>query len=308
MNEKILIVGSADMDLTLYMRALPGAGQDTVEDGRFGYSAGGGGAAAALMLARLGADALYAARIGNDNHGQRLLGLYREGGVDVRYVTVDPRAATGMQVAICEDNGDCRTVYYPGANNAISLADIGRAIEATAPAMIYLTMDVPAEIAAGVTRLAAGAGIPVVVDAAGADEDLPLGTVSPAEILSIDDKDTFRHTGTYPIGSDSCLKAAVELEKRVRARYYIIRLAERGLFVYDGRYCHILSPYNLRGVGTHLSDGLTAAIAAEYAKNGGDIQAAARYALSLSALIQRNSQDPNYFPQDDEIRSLAAQH
>ncbi len=308
MHEKILIVGSAEMDLTLYMKALPRAGEDATEESGFAYSAGGGGATAALTLSRLGADALYAARIGSDNHGNRLLNLYREAGVDVHYITVDPRAATGMRVAIREDNGDCRTVYYPGANAGILLSDIERAIMSIGPAMIYLTMDVSPELAAGVTRLAAAAGIPTVVDADGADEDMPLACLSPTEVFSIDDKDTFRITGTYPIGSDSCLKAAVELEKRVRARYYIIRLEERGLFVYDGRYCHIISPYNPRGTHARLSESLTAAVAAEYAANGGDIQGAARYALALSALLQRNSQDPNYFPQDDEIRQLAAQH
>ena len=35
MREKILIVGSADMDLTLQMQALPHAGEDAIEESRF---------------------------------------------------------------------------------------------------------------------------------------------------------------------------------------------------------------------------------------------------------------------------------
>ena len=53
MREKILIVGSADMDLTLQMQALPHAGEDAIEESRFAYSAGGGGAVAALAMTRL---------------------------------------------------------------------------------------------------------------------------------------------------------------------------------------------------------------------------------------------------------------
>lgn len=308
MRDKVLVVGAADMDLTLQMQALPRAGEDAVEEGRFAYSAGGGGSIAALALTRLGMDVLYAARVGNDHHGSRLLQLYREAGMDVRYVAVDPRAATGLRVAIREDNGNCRTVYYPGANSRILLADVETAIMNAAPALIYLPTELSSELLAGVTRLAAAAGIPTVVEAGGCHEDMPLSVLTPAEILCIDDKDTFRLVGTYPAGSDSCLKAAVELEKRVRSRYYVIKLAERGLFVYDGRYCHMLSSYSLRaGGGQHLSDSLSAALAAEYLR-GGDIQAAARYALAFSALLQKNGTDPHYFPQDDEIRRLAAQH
>ncbi len=309
MRERVLIVGSADMDLSLQMQALPHAGESAIEESRFAYSAGGGGAVAALAMTRLGADVMYAARVGNDHHGSRLLQLYREAGVDVRYVAVDPRAATGMRVAIREDNGNCRTVYYPGANAHILLSDVEAAILNTAPALIYLPTDLPAEMLAGVTRLAAAAGIPTAVEAGGCDADMPLSVLTPAEILCIDDKDTFRLVGTYPAGSDSCLKAAVELEKRVRARYYVIKLAERGLFVYDGRYCHMLSSYSLRvGGGQQLSDSLSAVLAAEYVRNGGDIQAAARFSLAYSALILKNGADPHYFPQDDEIRRLAAQH
>lgn len=309
MREKILIVGSADMDLTLQMQALPHAGEDAIEESRFAYSAGGGGAVAALAMTRLGMDVSYAARVGNDHHGSRLLQLYREAGMDVSYVAVDPRAATGLRVAICEDNGNCRTVYYPGANTRILLSDIETAILNTAPTLIYLPTDLPSELLAGITRLAASAGIPTAVEAGGCHEDMPLSALTPAEILAIDDKDTFRLVGTYPAGSDSCLKAAVELEKRVRARYYVIKLAERGLFVYDGRYCHMLPAYNLRVGGTRcFSDSLSAVLAAEYLRNGGDIQAAARFSLAYSALLQKNGADPHYFPQDDEIRLLAAQH
>lgn len=309
MREKLLVVGAADMNLTLPVRALPPAGATVTEDGKPRYSAGGGGATAAVALASLGASPLLVARLGNDVHGKRLLRLYNEMGVDTRYITADARASTGLSVALSEVGGESRAVYYPGANRELSSSQIENAFSSGSPVGVCLPMDLSRDVILSASRLAANYTLPTFIDASGMEPDFPLASLARAEVFCPDDRETYTLTGTYPVGSDSCLKAAVELEKRVKARYYVIRLAERGLFLYDGRYCHMIPAFGVRlPEGAPLARSLTAVLALAYLRNKGDIGAACRYALGYNALLVSHANDPAYTPTDEEITAFVQKY
>lgn len=307
MGRRILTVGAATMDFTMELHALPAAGESVQEGGRYRYTAGGAGAGAALAITRLGGRAVYAGRLGNDIHGDRLFHLYTEAGMDTRFIGVDQRAPTGMRVIMREENGNSRTVTYPGANAAFLTADAERAMQEVEPAAIYLPTDLPQDVFAGVSRLATRYAIPLCADIT--TPDAPLEALGRTELLCLDSKAAHALTGTYPAGSDSCLKAAVELEKRVSARYYLIRLGDRGIFTYDGRYCHMVPGPGVRiPEGAPLCDSLTAALLLAYLQNGGDVMEACRFGLALHALLYKNSADPAYFPTAEEVCTFAGRH
>lgn len=307
MEKRILVVGAANMDFTMELRALPDAGESVTQEGCYRYTAGGAGALAALAVTRLGGEALFAARLGGDVHGDRLLHLYTEAGMDTRFVSVERREATGLRVIMREENGNSRTVYYPGANAGLLLSDVERAIIDAEPDAVYLQTEMPPEIFTGVYRLAERYEIPLCLDVG--STDISFSAVKEVEILCIGNKEAYELTGTFPLGSDSCLKAAVELEKKVRARHYLIRLGDRGMFTYDGRYCHMVPGCGVRmPEGAPLCDSLTAAVLLEYLQNGKDIMAACRFGLALNALLFKNSADQAYFPDAAEVRAFADRH
>ena len=309
MQEKILVAGATDMNLTLPMRSVPPAGSDVTEDGKPHYTAGGGGAASAVALAKLGAAPVLLSRVGADVHGRRLLRLYGEVGVDGRFVSTDPRAATGLRIILREAGGDRRTVYYPGANREFPLMQAEQAIVETGPCGVFLPMDLAPDVTVNLSRLCASYSLPLFLDATGIPADFPLASLGRAEIFCPDDREAYAITGTYPVGSDSCLKAAVELEKRVKARYYVIRLGERGLFLYDGRYCHMIPGFGVRmPEGAPLCGTLSAVLSLGYLRSGGDVMAACRYALGYHALLLRNAAVPGYLPEDDEVREFVRTH
>ena len=71
-NKKILVIGSANMDLSMNMYKLPQAGETLIDDGGVAYVPGGKGANAAVAFAKLGAESIFCAKLGADLHGQRL--------------------------------------------------------------------------------------------------------------------------------------------------------------------------------------------------------------------------------------------
>lgn len=308
MGEKILVIGAANMDFTMQVRSMPAAGETVTEESRFHYAAGGGGAAAAMALLQLGGEPVYVAKVGADVHGHRLLRLYAEAGLDITHVAVDGRNPTGMRVIIKEDNGDSRVVVYPGANAKLLSSDVEKAVAAAEPNGIFLQTDLQPDVLLGAARMAEERGVPFFLDTTGMTEDFPFSTLPSAEIVLIDDKDTEALTGIKPIGADSCLKAAVALEKKIKAHHYLIKLSERGIYAYDGRYCHLILAHGLRaGEGKTMADAASVAILLEYCRCG-DVQAACRFGLSLNTLLIKNQQDATYFPKEEEVRAFSEKY
>lgn len=69
-------------------------------------SAGGVARNVAENLARLGVDCRLVSAVGNDHHGQMLLRLSREAGIDVQHVQEIASAATSSYLAVLDDSGD----------------------------------------------------------------------------------------------------------------------------------------------------------------------------------------------------------
>jgi len=95
MVAKIVVVGSFNMDLTTYVPRMPRPGE-TIMGERFVTGPGGKGSNQAIAAARLGAQVTFVGRVGQDGFGETALKMWRDNGVDTRYVISDPAHATGV--------------------------------------------------------------------------------------------------------------------------------------------------------------------------------------------------------------------
>ena len=119
-GKRILVVGSANMDLSMNMYRIPNEGETLIDDGGVAYTPGGKGANAAMALMKVGAEAVLCAKLGQDVHGQRLFNYYKASGMDVSCLKADPDFPTGLAVVIKEADGKNRIVVYPGANGNLT--------------------------------------------------------------------------------------------------------------------------------------------------------------------------------------------
>ena len=67
MNNKILVIGSSNTDMTIKGKKLPAPGE-TVTGGVFYMGPGGKGANQAVAAKRLGGDVEFICKVGNDRH------------------------------------------------------------------------------------------------------------------------------------------------------------------------------------------------------------------------------------------------
>ena len=304
-NKKILVVGSANMDLSMNMYKVPDVGETLIDDGGVAYVPGGKGANAAVALTKLGADCHFCAKVGADLHGQKLYQYYKEIGINTSYLKVDRENPTGLAVVMKESDGNNRIVVYPGANGNLTPENINEAFECE-PDALYIGFEIPFQVALTAARIAASKGIPIFVDAAPASKDHALESLPPVEIFSPNETETETYTGILPQGTDSALRAALALYKRVKAKYIVLKQGDRGAFVYDGKHFFVIPSIRIgKAIDTTAAgDAFTAALTVEYLNNGGNIRNAVKFGVAAGAIAVTRKGASSSIPTAEEVQAL----
>lgn len=284
MSKRVLVVSSANMDISLPVRKLPEAGETLLCDGAVSYSPGGKGANSAVTLAALGAETVLCARIGRDSHGETLYDYYKECGIDVGHMVIDKEHATGCAVILVDTRGQNRILCYPGANRYLSENDVEDSF-LSCPDALYLQMEIGQDAILAAADYAYRHEIPIFLDAGPARADFPLESLPPVTVFSPNETETEIYTGITLTGTDSMLAASMDLLRRVRAEYIVIKLGDRGAFVCNGRHFKFITAFPVRAVDTTAAgDAFTAAMTLRYLENGGDINDAVRYGCAAGAI------------------------
>ena len=306
MNKKILVVGSANMDLSLNVYRTPEPGETLVDDGGVAYIPGGRGANAAIAFTRLGADTTFLAKLGADVHGQQLYKFYREQGLDTSTIKVDRDFSTGFSAVIKESDGQSRIINYPGANTHITTESILAAFE-TNPDVLYTNFEVSFQTALFAAKVAARRGVPIVIDAAPADKSISLEALPYVDIFSPNEAETQELTGIMPAGADSSLRAALAIWRRMKCRYIVIKQGARGASIYDGKKFDMVPacrPDKIADTAT-AGDTFTAAMTLEYIRTG-DIKSAARYGAAAAAVAISRPGASSSIPTAAEVQRFIA--
>ena len=282
--KRILLVGSANMDLSMNIYKMPEPGETLLDDGGIAYTPGGKGANSAIAFAKLGGECVFCTKLGRDAHGQRLFTYYKENGINTSYIKVDAEAPTGLAVVMKESDGSNRIIVYPGSNKLLNNDNIAEAFNCN-PDALYIGFEIPFEMAVAAAKIASARNIPIFVDAAPASKDYPLEALPPVEVFSPNETETLEYTGIMPKGASSCLTAAHSLYTRVKAKYIVIKLGARGAYVYDGKYCDFVPAYKADAVvdTTAAGDTFTAAMTLEYLRTS-NIKSAIKYGAAAAAI------------------------
>ncbi|HEX4721385.1 MAG TPA: ribokinase [Pseudonocardiaceae bacterium] len=174
----VCVVGSLNIDLVTTVARLPGAGE-TVRGEGLGRLPGGKGANQALAAARAGATTLLCGRIGADGAAYRA-GLTKRG-VDCAGVLTVPDTATGHALIAVDRRGENTIVVIPGANDAMTVAEVERHADAiTGAAVLLLQLEIPLPAVLRAAELAQEGGVRVLLNPSP-------WLVPPAELLAVAD-------------------------------------------------------------------------------------------------------------------------
>ena len=306
MKQKILALGSADVNVAMDLAQLPQAGETLTDNGSLNVTNGGKASNTAVALSRLGAKVFLCSRVGDDAYGKRLVKLYNENKIDVSFVEIDRDFRTGVAVTIKERDSKERRVLYRGANLNLTPEDAIRAMSCE-PEAFYLDLELSFPIAETAIKYAKRHEIPIFFNASPADKNYPLSALPKIDFFFVNEKDAHEYSGILPTSAESALRSAVELQKYVQASYYIIRLGDKGAFIYDGKYYHMVSSYTVRIADNLASDEIfSGAFLLEYLRNGKNIISACKYANAAVALSLQKFGTTASMPYHEEVINFIA--
>lgn len=172
----IAVIGSTNMDLITYTERMPVIGE-TFTAHNFTIAPGGKGANQAVAAARMGAEVLMLTRIGDDIFGKDALHNFEENGILTDYV-LTTSGTTGVASITVDNQSQNSILVVPGANNALSPADIEAASDALAQCnLIVLQLEVPLETVYAAIDYGVSNSIPVILNPAPASMDFDLQAI-----------------------------------------------------------------------------------------------------------------------------------
>ncbi len=232
--KNIVVIGSSNTDMVVKTSHLP-IGGETVLGGDFFMNAGGKGANQAVAAARYGNRVVFVAKTGDDLFGQQVRESLKEDNIVTDYVFVDKEHPSGVALITIDKDAENCIVVAGGANMYLSTADIDTASEEIRSAdIVLMQLESPVETVAYAARMAAEAGVRVVLNPAPAPEE-PLSEQLLKDLFLItpNRSEASRISGIEVKDMESAQRAATAIHD-MGVKNVIITLGSEGSLVYDG--------------------------------------------------------------------------
>jgi ribokinase len=287
MNTKqITVVGSTNMDMVVKTTHLPTPGE-TVLGGSFFMNPGGKGANQAVAIARLGGEATFVTKIGNDVFGKQSSQLFDNEGINISYILSDKELPSGVALITVDASGENSIVVASGANANLLPADIDAVLKKISKIdIILLQLEIPMETVNLIARYAAAHNIMLIVNPA------PANILSPELLKNIDiitpnAKEAEMLTGVKVKNIPSAEKAAAVLYKK-GVKNVVVTLGRLGALVFTNGKSQLVPAPKVAAIDTTAAgDVFNGALAVALAEGQDIIKAVGFSCLASSISVTR---------------------
>ena len=230
--KKIVVIGSSNTDMVIKTTALPRPGE-TVTGGEFLLAAGGKGANQAVAAARLGAAVTFIAKVGTDSFGSQAIEGYTKEGIDTSHIGREKDHATGVALILVDQKGENMISVSSGANfqwTDADLAQIRNIIEQAG--IVVMQLEIPLRVVEYAAKIAADAGVPVLLDPAPAVK-LPAGLFRNISYIKPNEHEAETVCGIKVVDEHSAVSAAQCLLELGVRKAAVITLGAKGALVLE---------------------------------------------------------------------------
>jgi ribokinase len=243
MTQKILVIGSINMDLVVRSPHLPLPGETVLGSG-FGTFPGGKGANQAVAAARCGAPTTMIGRVGTDAFGDAMLATLSADQIDVQGIRRDPDAPTGVALITVDDWAENSIVVASGANMRLSPEDV-EAQEALfkSAALLVMQLEIPLTVVRRSIQMAKRHGVQVILNPAPA-------ALLDAEILAGVDYLIPNEGELMQVTGETVVDTAVVKAQALGVKTLVVTLGKRGVLLVDSTGQTQVPAYPVNAVDT----------------------------------------------------------
>ena len=282
MNNKILVIGSANTDMVIKTNHFPLPGE-TVLGGRFIMNPGGKGANQAIAATRLGSQVTFITKLGNDIFGQQALQQFLKEGVNANYVVTDPDNPSGVALITVDEKGENTIVVAPGSNGTLNHEDVEKAEEAFKEAeIILLQLEIPLPTVVFAAELATRYQKKVILNPAPA-APLPEELYPHLFMITPNRSEAEALSGVQIKDLASAEKAAEKIHQK-GVRNVVITLGTQGALAYTGTDAKLLPAPKVMAVDTTAAGDVFNGALAVGISEGMPLPAAVEFANQAAAI------------------------
>ena len=258
---RIVVVGSANVDLTTFTDRFPKPGE-TIFGDRFDLGFGGKGANQAVAAALCGAEVHMVARVGDDLFGPATVRNFKSHGVGVKHVRKVKRVSSGVAPIFVDSQGQNRILVVKGANDSLTPRAVNKASRLLRQAdLIVLQLEVPLETVYHTIALAREQHVRVLLNPAPA-APLDLSKVRDVDYFIPNESEAEAITGK-PVASIAEAKNCAKGLLSEGLRKVLLTLGERGALFAGSDTIELLPAYDAKPVdSTGAGDAFVGAFAA----------------------------------------------
>jgi ribokinase len=305
-NSKIIVIGSANMDLVLSVDRLPRAGE-TIAGGDLALYPGGKGANQACAAGRLGGRVSMIALVGQDAFGDRLIESLQQAGVDTAGVGRSDRA-TGCASIYVMPNGENSIVISPGANAALDpAAALARLNRTQSGDYLLAQLETPLETVQAAFQAARTARAFTILDPAPA-RPLPQALLGLVDFLTPNQTEAATILGAPDMqirNFQDAAGAATQLLK-LGPTGVVLKLGSQGCFVHTPSFVGPVEAFPVNAADTTAAgDVFNGAFAVALAE-GKPVAEAARFANAAAAISVTRPGAQSSVPSREEVGAFLA--
>ena len=301
MNNKILVIGSSNTDMTIKGDRLPVPGE-TITGGIFYMGPGGKGANQAVAAKRLGGDVTFVCKVGRDIFGDNAVAGYQKEGIDTSHVLRSDKAS-GTALILVDSTGENCISVASGANGDLTPADIDSIADVIRGAgFLILQLEVPVETVLKAAKIAHEAGVYVILNPAPACA-LPKELFKYISLMTPNRTETSFMSGK-DVTDEASLEAAVALLKDYGVQDFVVTLGSKGSLVFKDGRSEMVPSRKVEAVdATAAGDTFCGALCVALSE-GKDLFEAARFATKASSITVQRMGAQDSIPTRAEVDSL----
>ena len=279
---KIIVIGSSNTDLAIKTIRIPEPGE-TVMGGTFMMTAGGKGANQAVAVARLGGDVAFVTKVGDDMFGDESRARYVKEGLPEKFLLVEKGTPSGVALITVDARGENCIVVAPGANNALTCADVDAVRDEIAAAdYLLLQLEIPMEVVEHAAEVAVANGTKVILNPAPAAELSK--TLIESLYLITPNRTECQLLSGVAIANEADAEAAAGKLMEMGVKNVIVTLGSKGSLVRTAEGCTVVEVCRVESVDTTAAGDVFNGALCVALSEGKDLVEAARFASRASAI------------------------
>lgn len=227
---KILVVGSLNMDLVTKVEATPKIGE-TISGIGLELIPGGKGANQAVAMGKLGATVELIGVLGADGNGDILRANLNKMSVANNRIKVMKDAPTGLAIIMVNKSGDNSIVVIPGANAGLTPEDVKEDWFEDV-SLVVCQLETPVETVEAVLKMAKKLGVKTILNPAPA-KSLSNDLLSAVDLLVANETEFETLTGVIIETKEDLIKG-YEILNALGVSELIVTLGSKGACYYNG--------------------------------------------------------------------------